>query len=48
MSELPEVTCGECEMRFSVVFNRNPFYTGIEYCPFCGCDWDEDGGDDGD
>ena len=37
--ELPEVTCPNCDMTFSVIFNRNPDYEGIEFCPFCGEEW---------
>ena len=35
------VECAICEMFFSVVFNRNPVYAGIEYCPFCGNEWEQ-------
>lgn len=35
-NELPEVQCSNCEVTFSVVFNRNPDYDRIEFCPFCG------------
>lgn len=32
----PESQCSECDVIFSVVWHRNPVYTRIEYCPFCG------------
>lgn len=34
--ELPENKCSECEMTFSLCWNRNPLYTEPQYCPFCG------------
>lgn len=30
------VQCFECETRFMVVFDRNPIYQSVEFCPFCG------------
>ena len=32
------VRCDECDMIFSVVFNRNPIYDCVQYCPFCGAE----------
>jgi hypothetical protein len=32
----PWLECDECDMRYQVCWNRNPLYSGIEYCPFCG------------
>lgn len=34
--ELPTLQCSECDMRFSIVWDRNPIYDKPEYCPFCG------------
>lgn len=34
--EPPMLECDECGTIFGVVFARNPIYSGIEYCPFCG------------
>lgn len=31
-----EFTCDSCEVVFTLYWNRNPVYTRIEYCPFCG------------
>lgn len=31
-----DVKCSDCETVFMVVWNRNPIYDRIEYCPFCG------------
>ena len=41
MSELipagdDESQCTGCDMVFQVIWNRNPLYDQIEYCPFCG------------
>mgnify|MGYP003552899621 CR=1 FL=1 len=32
----PWCECGECDMRFQLIWNRNPVYDHAEYCPFCG------------
>lgn len=39
--DLPESHCDSCDMRFYICWNRNPLYSQIEYCPFCGGDVDE-------
>lgn len=39
-AELPEVQCSECDVIFSVVWNNNGYTTGVEYCPFCGVEFD--------
>lgn len=28
--------CDYCDVYYQVVFNINPVYDRIEYCPFCG------------
>lgn len=30
------IECPDCGVHFEVIFNRHPFYTHIEFCPFCG------------
>lgn len=37
----PSVTCSNCDMEFDVIWNRNPLYDHIEYCPFCGVELNE-------
>lgn len=38
----PEHTCGDCLAVFWLHWQRDPLITnGIEYCPFCGCEFDE-------
>jgi hypothetical protein len=37
---MPAIRCTNCEMIFAVVWNRNPLYDGIEFCPFCGAEDD--------
>lgn len=32
--------CSECGVYFEVVFNLNPIYDRIEYCPFCGSEFE--------
>jgi len=39
--DTPELECDNCDMRFSLVWNRNPVYTEPEYCPFCGDEVEE-------
>lgn len=34
--DMPVLLCDSCDMQFSVVWNRSPVYSSIEYCPFCG------------
>lgn len=34
--ELPTLECDGCDMRFSIVWDRNPVYEQPEHCPFCG------------
>jgi hydrogenase maturation factor HypF (carbamoyltransferase family) len=36
------VTCPECDTNFEVVWNRTPFYSDIQYCPFCGVEFSEE------
>jgi hypothetical protein len=35
-SDTPESQCSSCDMRFNLVWHRNPVYDKPEYCPFCG------------
>jgi hypothetical protein len=35
-ADLPEVQCSECDVIFTVIWQRNGFTDGIDYCPFCG------------
>lgn len=30
------VQCSCCDVVYEVVFQRNPEYTQIQFCPFCG------------
>jgi len=30
------VKCSSCETVFDVLFDTNPTYDKVEYCPFCG------------
>lgn len=39
--ELPNLECDNCDMVFSVVWQRNPIYDEPEYCPFCGDEVEE-------
>jgi uncharacterized paraquat-inducible protein A len=34
--DIPESHCSECDMRFNLCWNRNPFYDEPKHCPFCG------------
>lgn len=34
--ELPTITCPECDMVYTVIWNINPVFTETDYCPFCG------------
>ena len=36
-----ESHCSECDMRFSLFWNRNPVYDAPQYCPFCGDEIEE-------
>jgi hypothetical protein len=31
-----DVQCSECDSVFMLIWSRNPVYTRVEYCPFCG------------
>lgn len=37
----PEMQCDECDMRFTLFWQRTPLHDKIEYCPFCGVEVDE-------
>ena len=37
-----EVECSECEAVYTIYWHRNPAINRVEYCPFCGCEHDED------
>jgi hypothetical protein len=37
------IQCPECHTWFEVIFNRNPVYDRMYYCPFCAYEFtDED------
>lgn len=40
-TDLPNLQCNNCDMIFSIVWNRNPIYDQPEYCPFCGDEVEE-------
>lgn len=40
-SDLPELECSECDMRFSICWQRNLVYDEPQYCPFCGDEIEE-------
>lgn len=34
--DIPESECSSCDMRFNLVWSRNPIYDLPQFCPFCG------------
>ena len=35
-----DVTCPHCDVVFQVTWHRNAWTVGIDYCPFCGEEWE--------
>lgn len=36
-----EVRCSKCGVVFFLTWHRNPAYIAVEYCPFCGAEFDD-------
>lgn len=36
------VQCSECDVVFQVIWHRNGYTDGVEFCPFCGDEVDDE------
>ena len=34
--DIPNSHCDQCDINFGLIWQRNPVYDGIQFCPFCG------------
>lgn len=38
--DLPENQCSECDEIFSIMWSNDGCATGVEFCPFCGAEFE--------